>query len=56
MPAAQSVERFRADVTAHVGQIEAGLGAQVPTPAVTVAPYVQGAVYASLLPPLLDYA
>jgi putative ABC transport system permease protein len=48
---AQSVERFRADVTAHVGQIEAGLalGAE---PGATVAPYVQSAVYASLLPRL----
>jgi putative ABC transport system permease protein len=48
---ARSVERFRADVTAHVGQIEAGLslGAE---PGVTVAPYVQSAVYASLLPRL----
>jgi putative ABC transport system permease protein len=48
---AQAVERFRADVTAHVGQIEAGLvlGAD---PGVTVAPYVQSAVYASLLPRL----
>jgi putative ABC transport system permease protein len=48
---AQSIERFSADVTAHVGQIEAGLalGAE---PTVTVAPYVQSAVYASLLPRL----
>ena len=48
---AQSVERFKADVTTHVGQIEAGLalGAE---PGVTVAPYVQSAVYASLLPRL----
>ena len=48
---AQAAERFRADVTAHVGQIEAGLalGAE---PAATVAPYVQSAVYASLLPRL----
>ena len=48
---AQAAERFRAEVTAHVGQIEAGLalGAE---PAVTVAPYVQSAVYASLLPRL----
>lgn len=48
---AQAAERFSADVTAHVGQIEAGLalGAE---PATTVAPYVQGAVYASLLPRL----
>jgi putative ABC transport system permease protein len=48
---AQAAERFRADVTAHVGHIEAGLalGAE---PAATVAPYVQSAVYASLLPRL----
>jgi putative ABC transport system permease protein len=48
---AQSVERFRADVTAHVGQIEAGLALGA-DPAATVAPYVQSAVYASLLPRL----
>jgi putative ABC transport system permease protein len=48
---AQSIERFRADVTAHVGQIEAGLALGA-DPAVTVAPYVQSAVYASLLPRL----
>jgi putative ABC transport system permease protein len=48
---AQSVERFRADVTAHVGQIEAGLALGA-DPRVTVAPYVQSAVYASLLPRL----
>jgi putative ABC transport system permease protein len=49
--AAQAAERFQAEVTAHVGQIEAGLalGAE---PAVAVAPYVQSAVYASLLPRL----
>ena len=48
---AQAVERFRAEIVAHVGQIEAGLslGAE---PAVTVAPYLQSAVYASLLPRL----
>ena len=48
---AQSIERFRAHVTAHVGQIEASvvLGAD---PGVAVAPYVQRAVYASLLPRL----
>jgi putative ABC transport system permease protein len=48
---AQAVERFQAEITAHVGQIEAGLslGAE---PAVTVAPYLQSAVYASLLPRL----
>jgi putative ABC transport system permease protein len=48
---AQSTERFRADVTAHIGQIEAGLALGA-NPAVTVAPYVQSAVYASLLPRL----
>ena len=48
---AQAAERFKADVVAHVGQIEAGLtlGAD---PATTVAPYVKSAVYASLLPRL----
>jgi putative ABC transport system permease protein len=48
---AQSIERFTADVRANVGQVEAALalGAE---PAVTVAPYVQSAVYASLLPRL----
>jgi putative ABC transport system permease protein len=48
---AQSVERFRADVMAHVGQIEAGLALGA-APAVTVSPFVQSAVYASLLPRL----
>jgi putative ABC transport system permease protein len=48
---AQSIERFRADVAAHVGQIEAGLALGA-DPAVTVAPHVQSAVYASLLPRL----
>src|SRR5260370_29791801 len=48
---AQSVERFRTDVIAHVGQIEAGLALGA-DPRVTVAPYVQRAVYAHLLPPL----
>ena len=48
---AQAVERFRADVTAHVGQIEAGLALGA-DPGVTVAPYVKSAVYASLLPRL----
>ncbi|WP_342740571.1 ABC transporter permease [Bradyrhizobium sp. B117] len=48
---AQAAERFRAEIMAHVGQIEAGLslGAE---PTVTVAPYLQSAVYASLLPRL----
>jgi len=48
---AQSVERFRADVMAHVGQIEAGLALGAAS-AVTVSPFVQSAVYASLLPRL----
>src|SRR6478609_3074961 len=48
---AQAMERFRADVMAHVGQIEAGLSLGA-DPATTVAPYVQSAVYASLLPRL----
>lgn len=48
---AQAAERFRADVTAHAGHIEAGLALGA-DPAVTVAPYVQKAVYASLLPRL----
>ncbi|MDH2347469.1 ABC transporter permease [Bradyrhizobium sp. SSUT77] len=48
---AQAIERFRAEIFAHVGNIEAGLslGAE---PAVTVSPYLQSAVYASLLPRL----
>jgi putative ABC transport system permease protein len=48
---AQAIERLRAEILAHVGQIEAGLslGAE---PTVTVAPYLQSAVYASLLPRL----
>jgi putative ABC transport system permease protein len=48
---AQSMERFRADVTAHVGQIEAALALGA-APAATVSPYVRSAVYASLLPRL----
>jgi putative ABC transport system permease protein len=48
---AQAVERLRAEIVAHVGQIEAGLalGAE---PDVTVQPYLRSAVYASLLPRL----
>ena len=48
---AQSVERFRADVTALVGYIEAGLALGA-VPAVATASYFQSAVYASLLPRL----
>lgn len=48
---AQAIERFRSDVYSHVGQIEAALclGA---APSRSAAPYVQAAVYASLLPRL----
>ena len=48
---AQAAERFRADVCANVGQVEAGLALGA-DPAVTVAPHVRSAVYASLLPRL----
>ena len=48
---AQSIERFRADVSKNVGQIEAGLALGA-NPSVTVASYVQSAVYASFLPRL----
>ena len=48
---AQAAERFKTDVTAHRGRIEAGLALGA-DPSVTVAPYVQSAVYASLLPRL----
>jgi putative ABC transport system permease protein len=48
---AQSVERFRADVAAHVGYIETGLALGA-IPSVAAAPYFQSAVYASLLPRL----
>jgi len=45
------MERFRADLKAHVGLIETGLALGA-NPAATVAPYVQSAVYASLIPRL----
>lgn len=48
---AQAAERFRADVMANVGQIEAGLALGA-DPAATVTPFVRSAVYASLLPRL----
>ncbi|HTX53091.1 MAG TPA: ABC transporter permease [Candidatus Baltobacteraceae bacterium] len=48
---AQALERFRAEVTAHVGQVEAGLALGA-DPAVAVAPCMERAVYASLLPRL----
>jgi putative ABC transport system permease protein len=43
------VERLKADVTSHVGQIEAGLALGADS-GVAVAPYVQSAVCASLRP------
>ena len=43
---AQSMERFRADIRAHVGQIEAALALGA-APAVTVLPFVQSAPTAS---------
>lgn len=48
---AQAAERFRSDVAAHRGEVEAALtlGAD---PAASVGPYVRSAVYASLLPRL----
>ncbi|XAZ21246.1 ABC transporter permease (plasmid) [Sinorhizobium sp. B11] len=48
---AQAMERFRADILSHVGQIEAALclGAQ---PSASVSPFVQTSVYSSLLPRL----
>jgi putative ABC transport system permease protein len=46
---ALALERFHADVTSHVGQIEAGLALGA-DPRVTVQPYVRSAVQASLIP------
>jgi len=48
---AQAMERLRADILAHAGQIEAALclGAE---PSVSISPYMQTSVYASLLPRL----
>ena len=48
---AQAAERFRAEVTANVGQVETALALGA-APTTAVAPYVQSAVYASLLPRL----
>jgi putative ABC transport system permease protein len=48
---AQAVERFRSDVEANTGMIEAGLALGA-DPNVAVAPYVSTAVYASMLPRL----
>ena len=48
---ALALDRFRAEVEAHVGQIEAALALGA-TPQATVTPYVQAAVHASLIPRL----
>ena len=48
---AQAAERFRADVTARVGEVETGLALGA-DPTVAVAPQVKSAVYASMLPRL----
>jgi putative ABC transport system permease protein len=48
---AQSLERFHADVIAHAGQVEAALALGADSES-AVSPYVQSAVYASLLPRL----
>jgi putative ABC transport system permease protein len=48
---AQAIERFRADVTAHSGQVEAALALGA-APGATVSPFVRSAVYASLIPRL----
>ena len=48
---AQAAERFHADVTSHVGEVETSLALGA-DPAVAVEPYVRNAVYASLLPRL----
>lgn len=46
---ALALDRFRAEVESHVGEIEAALALGA-APEVTVAPYVQAAVQASLIP------
>jgi putative ABC transport system permease protein len=46
---ALALDRFRAEVEAHTGQIEAGLALGA-APAAVVVPYVQAAVKASLIP------
>lgn len=46
---ALALDRFRAEVESHVGQIEAALALGA-APEATVAPYVQAAVQASLIP------
>lgn len=48
---ALALDRFRSEVEAHVGEIEAALSLGAAS-AVTVAPYVRGALRASLIPPV----
>jgi putative ABC transport system permease protein len=48
---AQAIERFRSDVTAHTGQVEAALALGA-APGATVSRFVRSAVYASLIPRL----
>jgi putative ABC transport system permease protein len=48
---ALALDRFRAEIETHTGQIEAGLALGA-SPTVVVAPYVQAAVQASLIPSL----
>lgn len=48
---ALALERFRAEVESHVGQIEAALALGA-APEAAVSPYVQAAVHASLIPRL----
>ena len=48
---AQALERLRSEIDAHRGQIEAGLALGA-SPKQTIEPYVQAAVYASLIPKL----
>lgn len=49
--ASLALERFRADVEAHVGEIETALALGA-APAITVQPYAQAALRASLIPPM----
>lgn len=46
---AQALERFRADVTSHVGRVEAALALGA-DPKASVQPYVRSAVHASFIP------
>ncbi len=48
---ALALDRFRAELQSHVGEIEAALSLGA-APSVTVAPYAQGALRASMIPPV----